>query len=162
MIRAVIVAALALASPSAAQPLGDPGEWLPFAWQGSLAGDALLDIDLIRGDVYIEPSRDEARVRIVPSSGGADAAIVVVKSAAGVSIRDRYPRRSMMADECLPPPDERGDYATSTTRLVATIALPPGRRLRVHVMDGDIHVGAVSGELDLSSNGGKVIRAPAR
>ncbi len=146
--------AICLAITSGAMAQGDQASW---TWHEKLARGDELDVDLIRGEVFIEAGA-KSGVRIVPRLGLLPAAVhySVERRGAVVTIRDHYPGRFVPARECLPPDRERGDFAATDTRLATTITIQPGRRLRVHLMSGDIHV-RVAGDFDLSTNRGRII-----
>ena len=134
-------------------PLPSPPHW---EWRGA-ANE--IDIDLARADVRIVATRGAPAIRIVAT--GADAAAVAFSATPAdgmVRIRDRYPPRGRWADECLPPVDERGDFWTYAVPLEVVISVPPGTRLRVRVMAGDIRASGASAGFDLQTASGVVQR----
>jgi hypothetical protein len=104
-----------------------------------------VHIDLIRADVTVVPSDNgHVTVTIVAEGSAEDAArlwIDVTEKDGGYSLSDRFPRRSALAfsKECLPPPDERGDYWLVSTKLRVTVAAPTGSRPHISVVEGVLH-----------------------
>jgi hypothetical protein len=149
--RSLVVAALpvVLASSFAAhaEPLApSPAQGLPhWRWNAPSTRDITVHIDLIRADVTIVPSNgNHVAVTIVAQGPAEDAArlwIDVTEKDGGYVVSDRFPRRSMLAfpKECLPPPDERGDFWLVSTKLRVTVAAPSGWLPRVSVTEGSVH-----------------------
>lgn len=149
--RRLVVAALpvVLASSFAAHAellAPSPTLGLPhWRWTAPSTGDATVRIDLIRADVTIVPSNDShVAVMIVAQGLAEDAArlwIDVTEKHGGYVLSDRFPRRSALAlpKECLPPPDERGDFWLVSTKLRVTVAAPSGWQPRVSVTEGSVH-----------------------
>ena len=149
--RRCVVAALpvvlAFASGVHAEPLApSPAPGLPhWQWTAPATRDTAMRIDLIRADVTIVPSNDShVAVMIVAQGPAEDAArlwIDVTQNGGGYVLSDRFPRRSALAfpKECLPPPDERGDFWLVSTKLRVTVAAPTGWQLRVSVTEGSVH-----------------------
>jgi hypothetical protein len=149
--KRLVVAALpvVLASSFAAhaEPLAPlPVLGLPqWHWNAPSTLDATLRIDLIRADVTIVPSNDShVAVTIVAQGSAEDAArlwIDVTEKDGGYVLSDRFPRRTMLAfpKECLPQPDERGDFWLVSTKLRVTVAAPSAWLSRVSVTEGSVH-----------------------
>jgi hypothetical protein len=138
--------ALAFASCANAEPLASlPVGGLP-RWQWAVLADreASMRIDLVRADVTVVSSVDRHAIVKIATEGSAEDAVglwIDVTNKDGVYIvSDRFPRRSTRSYpiECLPPPDERGDFWLVPTKLRVNVAAPIGWPLRIMVAHGSI------------------------
>lgn len=129
-----------------------PDSW---EWRAQSAPQE-MSIDLVRADVTVVRSSG------LPQVQAWDPGVVVlqVREAGGqVQIEDRYPPRLPgMWLECLPPPTDRGDIWSYTTRLQVRVEIAPGQRLRVHVQSGKIHTQGADPAWSLRADDGKVDR----
>jgi hypothetical protein len=147
LVIAALPVVLAFSFAAHAEPLApSPAPGLPhWRWNAPSTRDITVHIDLIRADVTIVPSNDShVAVTIVVQGPAEDAArlwIDVTEKDGGYVLSDRFPRRSMFAfpKECLPPPDERGDFWLVSTTLRVTVAAPSGWLPRVSVTEGSVH-----------------------
>lgn len=149
--RGLIVAALpvvlSFAVGAHAEPLAQsPVSGLPhWQWTAPSTRGAAVRIDLIRADVTIVPSPDShVAVTIIAEGSAEDAArlwIDLTEKDGGYVLNDRFPRRSALAflKECLPPPDERGDFWLVSTKLRVTVAAPNGWLPHVSVSKGSVN-----------------------
>ena len=130
-----------------AEPLASiPGRGLPQGqWSASAASKMPLRIKLARADVTFVRSTDgRISVRIVAEGTADDAARLWIDETqmnGSYVLTDRFPRRSVFAfpNECLPPPDERGDIWSIATRLHVIVAAPRGYHPQITVGDGTIN-----------------------
>ena len=141
------LATVAFASGAQAEPLApSPAPGLPrWQWTGPSTHAALVRIDLARADVTILPSADNRLVVTIIAQGSVEDAarmwIDVAEKDGGYILSDRFPLRSALAlpKECLPPPDERGDFWLVSTKLRVTVAAPSGWLPRVSVSEGSVN-----------------------
>jgi hypothetical protein len=158
--------ALAFASLPAALRAQAPSSTASWEWRGVVPAGGTLELRLVRGFVRVVTVPGAASaVSIVRRGTRSDPSAVrlTVDSTAGrVLIEDRYPATLSPSPrrECLPPDGGRGDFWHSDVRLEATVRVPAGVRVEVHLMDGDIDVRDVSGPRSVASNQGVVWGAP--
>ena len=149
MTRLVIAGAsivLAFVSAAQAEPLvPSTGPGLP-RWRWTAPDPrAALRIDLVRADVTIVRSSDNRLSISIAATGGIEDAnrlrIDVTEKNDGYVLSDRFPPRSMIVapKECLPPPDERGDFWLISTKLRVVVAAPTGWEENIVVNQGSIH-----------------------
>ena len=125
---------IALAAAANAEPISPSlVRGMPvWSWSSDAAPGMALRIDLVRADVTVVPSRD-GRISVTLEAEGSpdDAARVwidVSRQGGAVVVGDRFPIRPpwTFPTECLPPPDERGDFWLVSTRLRVVVAVPKG------------------------------------
>ena len=162
----LLALALALASLPAALRAQAPSSTASWEWRGVVPARGTLELRLVRGFVrVVTVPGAEGAVSVVRRGTRSDPSAVrlTVDSTAGrVLIEDRYPATLSPSPrrECLPPDGGRGDFWHSDVRLEATVRVPAGVRVVVHLMDGDIDVRDVSGPRSVASNQGAVRGAP--
>ncbi len=157
----LVTVALAFPAITVSQTaVADTGNRTGWAWSPKTTLPASIDIGLVRAKVTILRSSASVRVEIAPANSELNASVDIslVETSGVVVIRDIYPARAHLPNECLPPTDGRGDYWAYHVPLLAKIAVPAGTRLRVRLLDGDIDVNGVDGQFDLATNRGVVIR----
>jgi hypothetical protein len=163
LLRGLTIAALALASTERAHaqsPAYPAAEW---RWTGAMRGGGTIEIRLVRGSVRAETiPGQEATVVLIRRGDRSDptTARLSVDTAGGdFRIADRYPaaNATVSREDCLPALDTRGDFWHSDVRVDAVVRIPPGARLIVRVMDGDIDVRPLSGPRDVVTNQGAVL-----
>ena len=147
LLVAISSAVLALGSGAHAEPLaqsrasGPPSNW---RWHVAATPNTTVQIDFIRADVTIVPSTDNRLVVTIVAEGPVEDAarlwIDVTEKDGAYVLTDRFPRRSMLAfpSECLPPPDERGDFWLVSSKLRVTVAAPSGWRPHISVKEGRV------------------------
>lgn len=99
---------------------------------------------MVRAEVVIRrsPSR-EMRLEAVSIGDLGEAEVVqlnIDKTAGAIRLSDMFPPRPQgwIANECLPPAGERGDFWRNTTRFRIVLLLPDDVNVSGHVMDGQI------------------------
>ena len=138
---ALAFASCANAEPLASSPVGRLPRW---QWAALADRKASMRIDLVRADVTVVSSADRRAIVKIATEGSAEDAvglwIDVTNKERVYILSDRFPRRSILSypTECLPPPDERGDFWLVPTKLRVTVAAPIGWPLRVMVADGSV------------------------
>jgi hypothetical protein len=151
-------AALLLAALLAAQPLGhavvdpaassgvvsvpvDGNVGKPIVIRSAKPGDR-FEMDLIRGEVKIERSRGQRIEMEVLGPGDDDLAQIASRiswDGDRTSVIDIFPRRyGAWQDECLPPPDARGDFWRVHSRPRIVLHVPAGVVVDVRVREGKV------------------------
>lgn len=118
---------------------GNIGKWIVI--REAKPGDR-FQMDLIRADVRVERSRTDRVEMEVLGPGGDELAQIAFKiSWLGdwTKVIDTFPQRSALRrDECLPPPDERGDFWRVTVRPRIVLRVPAGVVVDVRVREGQV------------------------
>ncbi|HVJ01099.1 MAG TPA: hypothetical protein VM662_02895, partial [Sphingomonas sp.] len=104
---------------------------------------APITLDLIRAHVRIEPAFDGTAAMIVRAARPDQAARIVLRlrrDSRGIEVTDLYPARSRVSamDECLPPPDPRGDFWLADAGMEVVLRVPSRARVTVHLRDGTL------------------------
>jgi len=102
-----------------------------------------FEADFIRATVQIEESRSGViEMKVETGSATADLARIVLRaswSEGVIKTTDLFPRRFWhIADECLPPADEPGDFWAVTVRPKIVLRLPTSMKTSVRVREGHV------------------------
>lgn len=136
----------ALGAPLAAQTRGE-AKW---TWVGTVPVGRTFTIDAVRANVRVVPARGDLLEVTAVLRGRRDApesVIMAVDTIAGsVVIRTRYasyPTRKRSGRDGCPPPDTfHGNFWYSDVHADLTLRVPPGVRVAIHLMWGDIDAGS--------------------
>jgi hypothetical protein len=153
-----MAATLLLAALLAAPPLGhavvDPAAYSgvvsvpvdgnvgkPIVIRRAKAGDR-FEMELIRGEVKVERSSTRRIEMEVLGPGNDDLAQIAFRiswNGDRTSVIDTFPQRyGAWQDECLPPPDARGDFWRVHSRPRILLHVPAGVVVDVRVREGEV------------------------
>lgn len=118
---------------------GNVGKWIVV--RQAKPGDH-FQMDLIRADVRVERSSADRIEMEVLGPGNEELAQIAFKiSWLGdrTAVIDTFPQRSgLWRDECLPPPDERGDFWRVTARPRIVLRVPARVVVDIRVREGQV------------------------
>lgn len=150
MIPAALLLAAMLAAPAAVDPAANVGTvsvpldgniGKPIIVRRARAGDR-LEVDLIRAEVRVERSATDRIALEVLGPDGEDFARIALRiswDGDRTSVTDTFPQRYGRGwDECLPPPDERGDFWLVRARPRIVLYVPAGVVLDIRVREGGL------------------------
>jgi len=153
MATTLLLAAL-LAAPPLGRAVVDPATYSgvvsvpvdgnvgkPIVIRQAKAGDR-FEMELIRGEVKVERSSAQSIEMEVLGPGNDDLAQIALRiswDGNRTSVIDIFPQRyGAWQDECLPPPDARGDFWRVHSRPLIVLHVPAGVVVDIRVREGKV------------------------